>query len=116
MVLIRCGASVAAAASASSTFSPGMNAETDFRTNARFVACSRRNGEVDMASNTFRITDIGTLWLLQPTPRRAGGPRHGRYRTLRIAPPSTCTVAPVMYDAASDRRNAATRPYSGVSP
>src|SRR5881394_4106410 len=82
MVLIRCGLSVAAAVSASSTFSPGMNAETDFRTNARFVACSRRNGEVDMASKTFRITDIRTLWLLQPARRRAGAPRQ---RTLQDA-------------------------------
>ena len=60
MVLIRCGFSAAAAPSASSTFSPGMNADTDRRTNARFVACSRRNVDVDMASSTFRITDIDT--------------------------------------------------------
>ena len=42
--------------------------------------------------------------------------RAANYRTLRIWPPSTCTVAPVMYDAASESRNAPTRPNSSVSP
>ena len=60
IVVIPCGFSVAAACSASSIVSPGMNAETDRRTNARFVACSRRNGEVDIARRTFRIRDMKT--------------------------------------------------------
>ena len=55
---MRCGFSAAAAASASSTLSPGMNAETDRRTKARLVACSRRNGEVDIARNSLRISDM----------------------------------------------------------
>jgi len=32
-----------------------MNAETDFLTNARFVACSRRNDDVDIARRTFLL-------------------------------------------------------------
>jgi hypothetical protein len=32
-----------------------MNADTDRRTNARFVACSRRKVDVDMASRTFLL-------------------------------------------------------------
>ena len=55
---MRCGFSAAAAASASSIVSPGMNADTDFRMNARLVACSRSHGDVDIASSTFRIRDI----------------------------------------------------------
>jgi hypothetical protein len=61
IVLIFCGLSVAAAVSASSTVSPGMNADTDLRTNERVVACSRRNVDVDIASSTFRITLIARL-------------------------------------------------------
>ncbi len=38
------------------------------------------------------------------------------YSTLLIAPPSTWTVAPVMYAAPSDRRNAPTRPNSSILP
>ena len=36
--------------------SPGMNRDTDLRTNAVLVARSRSHAFVDPASNTFRIT------------------------------------------------------------
>jgi hypothetical protein len=59
MVLIFCGFSVAAAARASSTFSPGMKADTDLRTKLRLVACSRKKVDVDIASRAFLIRLIG---------------------------------------------------------
>jgi hypothetical protein len=62
-----------------------MNRDTDLRTNARLVACSRSHGDVDPARSTFRINDMSpSISSIES------------YSTLLIAPPSTCTVAPVM--------------------
>ena len=47
-----------AARSASSILSPGMNRDTDLRTNAALVARSRSQALVEPASRTFRITLI----------------------------------------------------------
>src|SRR5687768_4856838 len=48
--------SARAAASASSTRSPGQNLRTERRTNAALVARSRSQAFVELASSTFRIT------------------------------------------------------------
>ena len=61
IVVMRSGCRVLAASSASSIVSPGMNLETDFRMNARLVACSRSHGDVDPASSAFRIKDMRCL-------------------------------------------------------
>src|SRR6188474_2776534 len=58
MVDIPCRFNSAAARSASSICSPGMNRETDRRTNAVFVARSRSHAFVDPESSTFRIIDM----------------------------------------------------------
>jgi hypothetical protein len=79
-----------------------MNRDTERLTKAVFVARSRIQPLVESASSAFRIKDIDSEL-------RA-------YRTLRINPPSTWTVAPVIYDAASDNRKAPTRPNSSSSP
>jgi hypothetical protein len=49
-------------------------------------------------------------------PRRTMSTARTRYNTHLISPPSTCTLAPVTYPAASESKNAATRPNSGGSP
>src|SRR5471030_350515 len=58
MVLMPCASCTAAAAMASSRRSPGMKADTDRRTNAVFVARSRSQALVDIASNNLRATDM----------------------------------------------------------
>ena len=59
------------------TLPSDMKRTTERRTKAVRVARSRSHALVEPASRTFRIRDMD-------------------YNTLRMAPPSTCTVAPVM--------------------
>ena len=82
MVLMPSFCCSSAASSASSIRSPGMNRVTDRRTNPHLVTWSRSHELVDAASSAFRITLIE---------EGSSG-----YSTLRMRPPSTCTVAPVM--------------------
>ena len=55
-----CACCAAAAAIASSSRSPGMNVDTDRRTNAVRVARSRSHAFVDIASSTFLATLTAT--------------------------------------------------------
>ena len=71
-----CRFSSRAAASASSTRSPGQNLRTERRTNAALVARSRSQAFVELASRTFRITlmQILELQLSAVSPGSASGP------------------------------------------
>ena len=70
MVVMPVPFSSAAAASASSAFSPGMNRVTDFLTNPHLVTWSRSHALVDAASSAFLITLIDG----EPVPRRFVAP------------------------------------------
>ena len=94
------------------------------------VTWSRSHGLVDAASSALRITLIEkgswaslnlvsacySVRLKADTRVNEVASRRDVQSTLRMRPPSTCTVAPVMYEAASDKRNAATRPNSSGCP
>ena len=89
MVPMPCVCCAAAAAIASSSRSPGMKVDTDRRTNAVLVACSRSHALVDSARRSFRAMDIGGF-------RDCEVLMADCYSTPLISPPSTCTDAPVM--------------------
>src|SRR6187402_1150173 len=59
IVLIFVGFSATAAPIASSIFSPGMNFETERRTNPVRIAFSRIQAFVEAHKRAFRITDMG---------------------------------------------------------
>ena len=98
---------------------PGMKRDTDRRTKAVLVARSRSHGFVEPASRTLRIRTwvfrVPVRWFRLPVGTGHGCIGASRLRFVSM-PPSTCTVAPVMYDAASESRNAPTRPNSSASP
>src|SRR4051794_26111792 len=60
----------AAASIASSSRSPGMNVDTDRRTNAVLVARSRSHALVDIASRIFRATLIARVHVRMKAGRR----------------------------------------------
>jgi hypothetical protein len=96
-----------------------MNADTDRRTNAVFVARSRSHALVDIANSMLRATDMESAIRAQSAIRDQSAIRNPQsaFQIIPLmSPPSTCTLAPVMYDAASESRNAPVRPNSSGRP